>query len=109
MLRLAGSGEFQSTLPVWGGTCQRQVFPGTCSNFNPPSPCGEGLAGVFTCAKLCDFNPPSPCGEGPWGLGCGTPYRDFNPPSPCGEGPLEEFDSFSFETFQSTLPVWGGT
>ena len=34
--------EFQSTLPVWGGT---RPFPRRCHrqrHFNPPSPCGEG-------------------------------------------------------------------
>ena len=34
---------FQSTLPMRGGT-QRRNLPGLWSYFNPPSPCGEGLA-----------------------------------------------------------------
>ena len=37
------SAQFQSTLPVWGGT-SATTKPETCQrNFNPPSPCGEGL------------------------------------------------------------------
>ena len=33
----------------------------------------------------------------------------FNPPSPCGEGPKVPTTSATWEKFQSTLPVWGGT
>ena len=35
------------------------------------------------------------------------PY--FNPPSPCGEGPCPPPATCGPDTFQSTLPVWGGT
>ena len=56
--------EFQSTLPVGGGTDCRHHRQRERSNFNPPSPWGEGL----TCCRFpspgCDFNPPSPWGEG---------------------------------------------
>ena len=33
-------------------------------NFNPPSPCGEGLFLTSSSFVFVDFNPPSPCGEG---------------------------------------------
>ena len=34
---------FQSTLPVRGGTAHRLLLSTGSRNFNPPSPCGEGL------------------------------------------------------------------
>ena len=34
--------EFQSTLPVWGGTSSSVRLCRFNSYFNPPSPCGEG-------------------------------------------------------------------
>ena len=33
----------------------------------------------------------------------------FNPPSPWGEGPCWAAADGSYSSFQSTLPVWGGT
>ena len=101
---------FQSTLPVWGGTRAVCETFRAIHDFNPPSPCGEGLRHVvadvhilaisihpprvgrdFTWAScfysIKYFNPPSPCGEGHAPI-CGWHGRmDFNPPSPCGEGP----------------------
>ena len=84
---LAKKGAFQSTLPVWGGT--PHVVTGSIGvyNFNPPSPCGEGLRGKTHRLTGPDFNPPSPCGEG---LAC-------------------SFSLYMVPIFQSTLPVWGGT
>ena len=34
--------QFQSTLPVWGGTRTEVRQKSTVLHFNPPSPCGEG-------------------------------------------------------------------
>ena len=101
---------FQSTLPVRGGTAPRlevlgnegiSIHPPRVGrdgpvgrprqrgpNFNPPSPCGEGLQapkseGVMV---LISIHPPRVGrDDGPdRGLPAGP---DFNPPSPCGEGP----------------------
>ena len=63
---MAFSMMFQSTLPVWGGTPVFCRLPATRWRFNPPSPCGEGRPG------------------------------------------LTQMD-ISKRLFQSTLPVWGGT
>ena len=174
---LAQMPEFQSTLPVWGGTLSCTWTPPVWPYFNPPSPCGEGRRAGRTIASICNFNPPSPCGEGHgesgpahsgavfqstlpvWGGtgrvdAAGDLGVDFNPPSPCGEGPTQstllvqqfqisihpprvgrdkwavkiwyDFSNFNppspcgegltrrrvrstIWTFQSTLPVWGGT
>ena len=91
-----------------GGTAAQIVNDAIIVNFNPPSPCGEGLLIHFCPTIGADFNPPSPCGEGRGlNLSCikrfisihppragrdavwyafadSIPY--FNPPSPCGEG-----------------------
>ena len=78
--------------------------------FNPPSPCGEGRCaqGSYFVRHL-GFNPPSPCGEGPdYGTG-NTGLPGFNPPSPCGEGQHPVPKRCCRWSFQSTLPVWGGT
>ena len=59
------------------------------NNFNPPAPCGAGLALSF--AFLCTF-------------------VDFNPPAPCGAGRVGRFSIRPFaRKFQSTRPVRGGT
>ena len=73
---------------MWGGTCSiyAQFLPRT--NFNPPSPCGEGQ--VYT-------------------LQLNEKELNFNPPSPCGEGPESAKRLHVGTIFQSTLPVWGGT
>ena len=109
-LRKSWNKLFQSTLPVWGGTATRRpcradswisIHPprvgrdGRCwpasptdTNFNPPSPCGEGLSPCVTPPiSPWYFNPPSPCGEGlVSGPQIAGGWHDFNPPSPCGEG-----------------------
>ena len=150
-----GNCKFQSTLPVWGGTSRSRWQPARDSisihpprvgrdlimliiiwifqDFNPPSPCGEGLliypnnviavwrfqstlpvwGGTVTISASSrpsrNFNPPSPCGEGPLPGQPVPANRDFNPPSPCGEGPGALSRTESSSIFQSTLPVWGGT
>ena len=99
---------FQSTLPVWGATVDRDFkdkstgisihaprvgsdaitrrLAGTTGHFNPRSPCGERLV-VSKCPPLhFDFNPRSPCGERQPAPSAGWCWRfDFNPRSPCGE------------------------
>ena len=128
--RIKASG-FQSTLPMRGGTpiahwlqaiqvisihpphagrdFKLQLGHQSVINFNPPSPCGEGPAGIIKRADAEEisihpphagrdtdigdyidsnrhFNPPSPCGEGLISLFPLLEIGHFNPPSPCGEG-----------------------
>ena len=108
--RRCRSCRFQSTLPVWGGTSAHHERRYQGRYFNPPSPCGEGLRELVVYSPAKYFNPPSPCGEGPPVNGIIPKRRDFNPPSPCGEGLVRDFPRRIIKgTFQSTLPVWGGT
>ena len=79
-------------------------------DFNPPSPCGEGLpsASLVTAARSISIHPPHA------GRDYGThtvPEKctDFNPPSPCGEGLYVDPERIALSQFQSTLPMRGGT
>ena len=117
--------------PVWGGTAYtpatytvdeisihpprvgwdlaRPYRPTRSRHFNPPTPCGVGLAGANNNGRYGDFNPPTPCGVGhraAGGTNCGT---DFNPPTPCGVGRNGQEVELRNVRFQSTHPVWGGT
>ena len=78
---------FQSTLPVRGGTLTRlaEVFEQEIS-IHPPR-AGRDNRILKALAYINDFNPPSPCGEGLFLLAGLSRSSDFNPPSPCGEGP----------------------
>ena len=79
--------EFQSTLPVWGATCQHIRFQAFQRYFNPRSPCGER--------------------RDRYGVLRGADY--FNPRSPCGER-RDKLQTLCWQCgFQSTLPVWGAT
>ena len=84
----ACSPAFQSTLPVWGGTLYDDLYEQIPQDFNPPSPCGEGLLIVVLAVVLFIFQSTLPV----WG---GTAC-----PNPLLPETLR---------FQSTLPVWGGT
>ena len=123
---------FQSTRPVRGGTSSWIITGSTAENFNPPAPCGAGLAVGIAVLVHDDFNPPAPCGAGP-PPGSACRYGGyFNPPAPCGAGPAGSGCSCSISgisihppragrdvagaerptlvfLFQSTRPVRGGT
>ena len=77
--------SFQSTLPVRGGT---HIYKGIAKKdiFQSTLPVRGGTFSSFTALNRCDFNPPSPCGEGLSPQDIDPIIRDFNPPSPCGEG-----------------------
>ena len=124
--------EFQSTLPMRGGTRGLECWRTHYRNFNPPSPCGEGhysadkgsmynhisihpphagrdIARRNSGLHQRYFNPPSPCGEGQVLQRRGYAFSYFNPPSPCGEGQgLSDPVKVQIK-FQSTLPMRGGT
>ena len=122
---------FQSTLPVRGGTCKRASAVSTPTNFNPPSPCGEGLqrgrtgrggsvisihppragrdvAAAHGTAAGHYFNPPSPCGEGRQRRGLLRAGYHFNPPSPCGEGHRSQSAAYRNGHFNPPSPCGEG-
>ena len=81
------TSQFQSTLPVWGGTF--------------------GL-GTLLDSRYISIHPPRVGRD--WNCALySSKVADFNPPSPCGEGLLRSCFQVGVERFQSTLPVWGGT
>ncbi len=60
--------EFQSTLPVRGGTVtQIQHLLGPDISIHPPR-AGRDRCMAMRCRSSANFNPPSPCGEGHWPL-----------------------------------------
>ena len=105
------TSQFQSTLPVWGGTVQ-PIHNGVNYHeisIHPPR-VGRDKQLNKKIMKRGIFQSTLPV----WG-GTGNGRRGwrrrgyFNPPSPCGEG-LGQFSfSIVWTLFQSTLPVWGGT
>ena len=125
--------QFQSTLPVWGGTDAVNHSLPSRRHFNPPSPYGEGprkpslvfrrirfqstlpvwggtAKTLSSSTTSSNFNPPSPYGEGHEADMMETlNVSNFNPPSPYGEGPPFGALLTGSRKFQSTLPVWGGT
>ena len=100
--------QFQSTLPVWGGTPKTQkTAPRVTISIHPPRVGRDDLPAhvlrrlsisihpprvgrdVFFVVFICIppyFNPPSPCGEGLRSPSARFFRCYFNPPSPCGEG-----------------------
>ena len=101
--------EFQSTLPVWGGTRPWARSAWIPAYFNPPSPCGEGRKLGLQGAIRYDFNPPSPCGEGQIKDSSALDTLLFQSTLPVWGGTAPAAVDFDGMTFQSTLPVWGGT
>ena len=80
--------EFQSTLPVWGGTLVSSNLRMSFRYFNPPSPCGEGPlspAAIRAATGLFQSTLPVWGGTVPFGDALAMDVN-FNPPSPCGEG-----------------------
>ena len=109
-LRARGRKEFQSTLPMRGGTPYCHRHPSPSDNFNPPSPCGEGRSGGpdHPGTPPISIHPPHAGRDAAAGA-CGRNGCDFNPPSPCGEGLFGVRASQPGYRFQSTLPMRGGT
>ena len=57
-----------------------------------------------------DFNPPSPCGEGPGASNKAVSTWEFQSTLPVWGGTWRRFElCVEGKEFQSTLPVWGGT
>ena len=123
---------FQSTLPVRGATCKRDLIKAWNRNFNPRSPCGERRecgdsvsdpiefqstlpvrGATSSCfprhAGTAHFNPRSPCGERRIDSRGYRWIKYFNPRSPCGERLGHQAVPGCRASFQSTLPVRGAT
>ena len=104
------STKFQSTLPMRGGTHPSIAgHPCIAISIHPPH-AGRDPTPASHCYCNSYFNPPSPCGEGlrPQAPAAAK-ISNFNPPSPCGEGLVDSNSFPSMLTFQSTLPLRGGT
>ena len=82
------TSQFQSTLPVWGGTLPSGFSMAFSMMFQSTLPVWGGTVCVWLVVDTA--------------IG-------FNPPSPCGEGPGKAGKLTIISEFQSTLPVWGGT
>ena len=102
--------RFQSTLPVWGGTTRRARPCNSVSNFNPPSPCGEGPGGNGRRRHRAQISihPPRV------GRDCqrlhvlGQGLISIHPPRVGRDFRAGRWQGCCW-IFQSTLPVWGGT
>ena len=106
-----GAGiRFQSTLPVWGGT--RRIVDGmripAYISIHPPR-VGRDFLRFFPRFGIAISIHPPRVGRDSWPIFHTPNINHFNPPSPCGEGLLLFIVGYFFITFQSTLPVWGGT
>ena len=102
--------KFQSTLPVWGGTescCS--ISTERMISIHPPRVGRDSCAWRWSACAVY-FNPPSPCGEGLAGTRSIGRAFEFQSTLPVWGGTLRQRRSFSSGMkFQSTLPVWGGT
>ena len=101
--------QFQSTLPVWGGTYSQFVMPlAKHISIHPPR-VGRDVHPLDSYSQARISIHPPRVGRDHRGLRVQQPGYYFNPPSPCGEGP-PKLRSISYKIkFQSTLPVRGGT
>ena len=130
----AVAAAFQSTLPVWGGTQRVTCAKKAQVNFNPPSPCGEGrpLFSFFTPPVAISIHPPRVGRDLPQpdflrlrhgisihpprvgrdlasALSICSPMRiSIHPPRVGRDLPMLWGTRWMI-SFQSTLPVWGGT
>ncbi len=101
--------EFQSTLPVWGGT-NTSFYMGTPApiSIHPPRVGRDNFLLSKAFLYGISIHPPR-VGRDSSGWSWGGMDWNFNPPSPCGEGRRRRPGSCRRWRFQSTLPVWGGT
>ena len=104
------TSQFQSTLPVWGGTLPSGFSMAFSMMFQSTLPVWGGTAALlFAGYPVLYFNPPSPCGEGHAGLRPGELAALFQSTLPVWGGPTNDLRPPPLRAFQSTLPVWGGT
>ena len=110
MRKIVQNREFQSTLPVWGGTgIPRRPGLTHQISIHPPR-VGRDIRDAIAAfvPEYISIHPPRVGRDARRNvpkLGC----SNFNPPSPCGEGRVSRRWTGPDREFQSTLPVWGGT
>ena len=103
--------RFQSTLPVWGGTAVRARDDGDRAliSIHPPR-VGRDAWGAVQVPEPVNFNPPSPCGEGLLPGPCVDCHAEISiHPPRVGRDFCTSWIASIIVAFQSTLPVWGGT
>ena len=103
--------KFQSTLPVRGGTNKRGALQCGRSDFNPPSPCGEGpsISKIVIPEGAISIHPPR-AGRDAAGESMSKALSKFQSTLPVRGGTLTApTRRSSMDLFQSTLPVRGGT
>ena len=81
---------------------------GSLISIHPPR-VGRDTPTLLGLSYALDFNPPSPCGEGLPGGGLGTCIVVFQSTLPVWGGTSSIRNCRRTSAFQSTLPVWGGT
>ena len=88
----------------------KTVKNGWSLDFNPRSPCGERLQGIFLPYGITDFNPRSPCGErqkSTWDYKLLESISIHAPRAGCFFSPVLFY--LLKLVFQSTLPMRGAT
>ena len=102
---------FQSTLPVWGATCNQNPDDDPRHGISIHAPrvgSDTSLIQVYHKTKISIHAPR--VGSDYKHLSLLEEQTYFNPRSPCGERPCSGTAStMLFSPFQSTLPVWGAT
>ena len=108
--RAAKTSQFQSTLPVWGGTATSFFSFIINTSFQSTLPVWGGTKTHYLHGNnyYISIHPPR-VGRDSVAAETGNLLIYFNPPSPCGEGRTLILVRLSLILFQSTLPVWGGT
>ena len=130
---MVGKILFQSTLPVWGATENREQLQGRNPDFNPRSPCGERQdvsvlsrklrfqfqstlpvwgATKFSGVALCkvEFQSTLPVWGATKSRQVCIPWYRISIHAPRVGSDRSIFDASRVSvTFQSTLPVWGAT
>ena len=122
---------FQSTRPVWGGTCCRARWA-IGFTFQSTRPVRGGTVRFPSAGRAADISihPPRAGRDrtdeldlASMGISIHPPRagrdhnrmirrffsKDFNPPAPCGAGLLSWDEAIGSRIFQSTRPVRGGT
>ena len=132
-IRRFGRDSFQSTHPVWDGTCEHGTLHGMIFNFNPPIPCGMGPSErsfskpfvflfqsthpvwdgtppqlfYFFAAKISIH--PSRVGWDDTDIPRGSRPSEFQSTHPVWDGTPRSMMPRETGIFQSTHPVWDGT
>ena len=101
---------FQSTHPVWDGTCSHYFPRVPGANFNPPIPCGMGPNPFNVLLGGGDISiHPSRVGWDAFHVIAAHLFEISIHPSRVGWDASTKEQRITFDEFQSTHPVWDGT